>query len=259
MTMMGADLTYGPGNYDVPWLRSLMGLPKEEQLAMMNNHIIEVLKHYPNQISIWRVANEFRKSSDPDVKDIYARTIGNDYVELAFQTAREHAPDAILIYNENSNETRDGYYYQHTLQVVNGLKAKGLIDGVGLQMHIFHPEQALSKDKIIATMQSYELPVYITEFDVDLIRLKGTPQDRYARQAEIYRTVTDACLESGVCKGIYLWESFGDNYNWLERMSGDWRFGSNADATLFFDDMTPKPAYYAVLQSLFEHIAWVGE
>lgn len=131
---------------------------------------------------------------------------------------------------------------RRTHEIVTRLKSKGLIDGVGLEMHLDGTKQ-FTKQDVIATMKSYGVPVYVTEIDVDLAHVPGTREERYAHQAQVYGNMLAACLESGVCKSFAVW-GIGDKYSWLERNS------SNADATLFDDELNPKPAYLALLDIL---------
>ncbi|MBI4790137.1 MAG: endo-1,4-beta-xylanase [Chloroflexi bacterium] len=147
-----------------------------------------------------------------------------------------------MIFNSGDNETSDGKMTPVTREIVQRLKAKGLIDGVGLEMHLDGMMQYTKAD-VIATMKSYGLPVYITEIDVGLKNVPGTPEERYARQAQVYGDMFAACVESGMCKSYAVW-GIGDKYSWLERES------RNADATLYDDNLNPKAAYFAVREFL---------
>jgi endo-1,4-beta-xylanase len=174
--------------------------------------------------------------------DVFYKKFGFDYIDLAFQIARETDPSAKLIYNAGDNETSAAPTTQQTRLIVDRLRAKGLIDGVGLEMHL-DATQTYDKEDVITTMKSYGVPVHVTEIDVDLTNVKGAQEERYARQAQVYGDMLSACLESGVCKSFSVW-GIGDKNSWLERES------SNADPTLFDDNLNPKPAYFAILNAL---------
>lgn len=96
--------------------------------------------------------------------------------------------------------------------------------------------------------------MYVTELDVNLMNVKGSPQNRYLKQAQIYKKITEACFESEVCKGIVTW-GVGDSNSWLELLDIPSISSLDADPTLFYDDLSQKPSYYAVLQALYQHVS----
>jgi endo-1,4-beta-xylanase len=65
------------------------------------------------------------------------------------------------------------------------------------------------------------------------------------REAEIYRGVVRACLQSPGCTAIQTW-GFTDRYSWI----GSHTKGKRGAALLFDRAYHPKPAYDAVLQEL---------
>jgi endo-1,4-beta-xylanase len=188
--------------------------------------------------------------------DILWRIIGPEYIDLAFQAAREADPNAILIFNDSQNHISDGLLTKQSQDIVSRLKPKGLIDGVGLQMHIMqYSNQTLpQKQDMINTMRGYGLPVYITEFDINLTWISGTKEEKYRKQATIARDVVGACLESGVCKSITFW-GFADAQSWLKNKDLKNTGGSeNADPLPIGENDQPKPFYYAVLQAFAEYL-----
>jgi endo-1,4-beta-xylanase len=93
--------------------------------------------------------------------------------------------------------------------------------------------------------------LYITELDVDMSQVPGSAEERNEIQARIYREVVEACFESGVCQQIWFWDVY-DKYSWLdEERGGD----PKADPTMFNDFLQPKPAYYAVFDTLQNKIS----
>lgn len=129
------------------------------------------------------------------------------------------------------------------------LNKLGLIDGVGLEMHIdaSHPPK---KEDVLQTMKMYGVPVYITEMDVDMRNVGGSPEEKNALQARIYKEVLEAFLESGVGKSFSLWE-MGDKFSWLEYPETNYT-SKDANPTVFGDSLDPKPAYFALLQTLIK-------
>ena len=92
-------------------------------------------------------------------------------------------------------------------------------------------------------MQSYGLPIHVTELDVDLGNLLVAKEERYAKQAQVYKDILSACIESGVCES-YSSCGLGDKFSWLMRYS------ALADPAPFDNNLNPKPGYFALLEAL---------
>ncbi len=222
-------------------------LTRDELNKIMQNHITQVVSHYKGQISQWVVMN--RPYVNPyKLVNISAAPLDYDYLVLAFQTARENDPSAILLYDDTPIFSSSAQETQR--ETIARLKSKGLIDGVSLRMYL-EPNGPLTKQDVVARMKGYGLPVYVTEFGVDLsgIAVAGTTDDVYAAQAKVYRVMLDACLESGVCKSFTIsairtgYSAYGTLYRCLP------------DPAAFDDDLYPKPAYFAMIDAFCSALA----
>lgn len=247
LEIRGHALVY-PG-LSVNWL-DYGNFSDEQLLAILRNHIIQIMTRYKGQIHQWVVVNEpylfpYRQN------DIFYQHFGYDYIEFAFQVAREADSSAILIYNDVNNHCSNSETTTLTQKIVKRLKSKDLIDGVGLQMHL-DGNNLPNKQEVISSMRSYGVPVHVTEFDVDSRDLPGTQEERFTRQAETYRDMLEACFESGVCESFTVW-GIGDKFSWLERSFDSSIISPDADPTPFNDDFQPKPAYFALLEILSEY------
>ena len=202
------------------------------------------MSHYKGQVRSYTVVNE---ASEPSI--FWNRHVGPEYVEIAFQTAREADPDAVLIYNDSGHETARLPKSNQVFNLVKSLKAKDLVDAVGFQMHILgepdsyiDPRTPPTKEELLEQMSRYGdmgVKVFITELDVDTGKLSGTKEEKWSKQAEIYGTVVEACLESsGICKDINMW-GISD----IDAWRGEAPF-------LYTASNQPKPAYFAVLDIL---------
>ena len=234
---------------DTPkWISDLSQIELKE---FLNAVITKVMNHYSGKISQYVVVNEpYIIPYRPD--DPFHKVLGDEYILEAFRIARNSNPSALLLYNDTDNHLSNGMTTALTRRIVRKLKDEGLIDGVGIQMHFGWTSRFLTeedKDDLIRTLKAYGVPVYVTELDMDISSLSGTQESRMLRQAEMYKSVIDAVLVSGVCQSISFW-GIGDKFSWLEIMLGR----ENADPTLFDDSLKPKPAYYAVRSALFEHL-----
>jgi endo-1,4-beta-xylanase len=134
-----------------------------------------------------------------------AGVTGWDWVIWAFQKARLYMPNVKLLLNDygiiNDNSATTSY-----LQIINLLKDRGLIDGIGVQGHRFELESADTNivkgnlDRLAAT----GLPVYISEFDLGNLGNAGTPDDN--QQLQLYQKVFPVLWEHPAVKGITIWD-----------------------------------------------------
>jgi len=240
MLTRGQALLYGRNNFQyTKWLKG-MSFPQSEIQSIIKNHITNVMNHYKGRIDEWVVVNEVG-DNDPYL------TMFPDYVQFAFQTAEEIDPNAKLIYNFPISDLMS--VHQAELDEFNRIAAKNKI--FGIQSHI-DGSNPVDKDTMIKVLKQYGVPIAITELDINMKDFRGSPEEKLLRQAQLYQTIVSAVLESGVCNSISFWES-GDKFSWLEDMSrytpGS-RYSPDADGTLFFDDLTPKPSLYAVRLAL---------
>ena len=219
----------------------------DELSAILQAHVGQVVEHFRGQMREWVVVNEPYRSPGREA-DLFYNSLGWNYVTTAFQAARAADPSALLIFNDTDNHTLEGWTTPQTWRLVRHLKTLGLVDGVGLQMHL-DASAPPAKEAVIAAMRSYGVPVYVTEFDVDLTHVGGAQSDRESLQAAVYRDMLEACLESGVCLSFTVW-GIGDKYSWLEEHQSL----PNADPTMYDDQLEPKPAYFAVYDALLRYV-----
>lgn len=234
--------------YNVPdWLvQSSLG--REDIVNAVRTFIYTTMDHYKGVIGQYTILNE--PTHDIGSGGYLYQVLGPEFTTLPFQLAREANPDATLILNETRNHAYAEPNTASTRRIAETLKSQGLVDAVGLQMHLLQcPGQIPPQENdVVDTMRSYALPVYVTELDVNLTAVPIEDQvERYEFQARIYTSVINAVLKSGVCKGISFWGD-RDTYSWLEP---DPVCGSRrADPVLWDDLYKPKPAYWAVWDAL---------
>jgi GH35 family endo-1,4-beta-xylanase len=243
----------------------LGNLSPDEMTASMTEHIEYLASRYRGAVQEVVVVNEpyykgplFSGSGSFTRPDVLYEELGKDYLVTAFATARESfGPGVELIYNDTANHSPiygpNGCYTQITQKNVALLAQQGLVDFVGMQMHIdaAHPPSA---DEVIAAVKEYSVPVVITELDVRLDSLpKGTSDtEKQKIQARLYARAIGAAVESGQVKEISIGEA-GDKYSWF----GQWMNSPDAHATPFDDQFHPKIAYYAMLKELFRQIGLI--
>jgi len=183
-----------------------------------------------------------------------------DYVEAAFTFARAAAPSAKLCYNEYGAEGL-GVKSDKVFALATNLTRKGLLDCVGLQMHISVDSYPAFADVSanIARLVALGLDVHVTEMDVRCApAADGTicGAARLAAQADIYAGMLGACLANakptapsgrGGCKSFETW-GFTDRHTWL------WDFQNPKHLDMqplpFDGNYNAKPAYAAMLATL---------
>jgi endo-1,4-beta-xylanase len=222
---------------------------------LLQEHITTVMKHYAGRVFAWDVVNE-ALNENGSVKDspwynqpgIGLAEKDAAYIEQAFRWAHEADPQALLFYNENGgeglNRKSDAIY-----AMVKDFKGRGVpIDGVGLQMHIATLDfDAAAVASNIARLAGLGLQVHITELDVSLPSDSNgvATREDLLRQAEVYRGVVRACLQSPGCTAIQTW-GFTDKYSWI----GSHTHGTRGAALPFDRAYKPKPAYDAMLEEV---------
>jgi len=252
MKVRGHCLVWGRDNPE--WLTQNHFI-RRQLSRLLREHINRVMKHYENQVFAWDVVNE-ALDEDGKLRDsiwynqpgIGLSSKGTAYIERVFRWAHRADPHALLFYNEAEgeglNRKSDAIY-----GMVSDFKRRKVpIDGVGLQMHVPMLEAnipAIAEN--ISRLTALGVQVHITELDVSLpLEPDGSvrPAD-LVRQAEVYRGIVRACLQSSGCTAIQTW-GFTDKYSWIGSHSHRTR-----GAALPFDQAyQPKAAYRAIWEEL---------
>jgi endo-1,4-beta-xylanase len=204
------------------WVQSLSGTALR---SAMVNHITQLATHYKGQIYSWDVVNEaFSDNGDGSRRSSNLQNTGNDWIEVAFNTARAADPAAKLCYNDYNTDGQNAKS-NAVFAMVQDFKARGVpIDCVGFQSH-FNSASPVPSD-YQANLQRFAnlgVDVQITELD---IAGSGTAQ------ANSFATVVKACLAVTRCDGISVWGI---------RDSDSWRA---SDTPLLFDANGNKKASY---------------
>ncbi|MCX5402248.1 endo-1,4-beta-xylanase [Streptomyces sp. NBC_00102] len=209
------------------WMQSLSGSSLRQA---MNDHINGVMAHFKGKIAQWDVVNEaFADGNSGGRRDSNLQRTGNDWIEVAFRTARAADPSAKLCYNDYNIENWNWAKTQGVYNMVKDFKSRGVpIDCVGFQSHFNSGSPYDSNFR--TTLQNFAalgVDVAVTELDI-----QGASSTTYAN-------VVNDCLAVSRCLGITVWGV---------RDSDSWRSG---DAPLLFNnDGSKKSAYNAVLNAL---------
>lgn len=236
---------------------------RDTMFKVMKTHITTVMSHFKGKIHEWDIVNEavardsagMRLGTGTSSSFWSLRTDAAnhnwDFVDSAYAYARLADSSAFLVYNDYDCEGM-GRKSDLVYALVSRLKAKGLIDGVGLQCHFYVPgtstgsNGAFSPGEMAANLKRLAdlgLRISLTEID---FRLPTPPTSAHlAAQRDAYETLLGICLANPNCKNFFLW-GLNDGSSWIPG-----QYAGQGAPLLFDDGFNPKPAYTG-LQTAFQ-------
>lgn len=223
----------------------------EELRSILRKHITTVVGRYAGRIQQWDVANEIFDGEGKlrTEENIWIRELGPGIIADAFRWAHEADPKAKLFFNdygvEDVNAKSDAYY----ALVKELLKQRVPVDGFSSQAHL--STRYGFPGGLEASLRRFDelgLETAITELDVRMdLPEGGEPTDaQLEQQADYYQQALSACLAVKDCNSFTIW-GFTDKYSWVPVF-----FEGEGSATVMTDDLTRKPAYFALRSTLKE-------
>jgi len=195
----------------------ITALDQPAQRAAVENWIKLVGERYPKMDFVDVVNEPIRAPADYRAALGGEGATGWDWVVTSFELARKYCtPGTRLIINEY-NVLQDNGVTDRYIGLINVLKSRGLVDGVGIQGHYFEfrsdtraaNQYVYSVTTLKANLDriaALGLPIYITEFDVD------EPDD--AIQLAQYQIYFPLFWNHPAVKGITFWGYIeGDVWN----------------------------------------------
>lgn len=235
---------------------------KDNAQKFLVDHIRTVGGRFKGKIHSWDVVNEaiwirdgrpdgFRSSSQ------WFQMLGPSYLDLAFRTAREADPKALLTYNdygiEHDNDD-DGKKRAAVFALLRRMKADNVpIDALGIQSHIAAGKDDFSTGvrELLDGAKALGLQVFITELDVndDAVATNDTAE-RDKIVAEVYRSYLTTGLEGSEVKAVLTWGA-SDKNTWLNNgIKFRGQHPERLQRPLPFDpDYAPAPAFFAMRDS----------
>src|SRR6187399_3621539 len=177
----------------------LSGLGTTQQRAEVEEWIRLACLRYPNTWAI-DVVNEPIKTPLPWKAALGGDgSTGWDWVITAFQIARNNCPNAKLLINEYGTEN-DPPVRATYKNIINLLKTRNLIDGIGIQAHYFNIDN-MNRAAVTSMLDDYAtlgLDVFASELDI-----VGPGGD--AGQLAKYQDVFPGFWEHNAVKGVTIW------------------------------------------------------
>ena len=232
---------------------------KDNARQILTGHIKTVAGHYAGKLHSWDVVNEAidTKSGRPDGlrKSPWLELVGPDYIEVAFRTAREADPAALLTYNDYGieSDTHDQIEKRgQVLALVRRMKAQGVpIDAVGVQSHLTagDPAPGAGLREFVRELRRMNLQVFVTEMDVNEHKLEGSEAQRDAAVAQVYKDYVAMMTAEPNVSAVLTW-GITDRYTWLDGTKYARPDGKPQRCLPFDADYQPAPAFFALRDAL---------
>ncbi|KAK0658697.1 family 10 putative glycoside hydrolase [Cercophora samala] len=202
---------------------------RDQLTRVIQEHIRTVGGRYKGKIYHWDVINEMFNEDGSLRNSVFSRVLGESFVKIAFDAARETDPSAKLYINDyNLDQPNYAKVTRGMVANVNKWLSQGIpIDGIGTQGHLQSGQgNGLAQTiKVLAATNVKE--VAVTELDIQ------------NNNSNDYVAVTRGCLEEPKCVAITVWGV---------RDQDSWRPQGNP--LLFDSNYNAKANYNAIVQLL---------
>ena len=239
------------------WLDSTV--TSQNAANIFTTHIRTVVSRYKGRIHSWDVVNEAIRPEHHNHHDlttsIWLTNIGEDYLDLAYRTAADADPNALLTYNDFDLETdqpEQEKKREAILALLHRMKKKGTpIHAIGVQAHL-RTYAGLPTfnglNRFLKQIEKLNLQVYVTELDVDDSSLPADIPERDRLVAEHYQSFLTNILRQPNLKAVLTW-CLSDRDSWLQGFRP--RPDRLPQRPLPFDaDLHAKLAFFALRDAL---------
>jgi endo-1,4-beta-xylanase len=240
------------------WLTD--GMFDADQLtAIMYAQIDGVMGHYAGKFPYWDVVNEAVDNASGSWSfrsTVWHDTIGDDFIDLAFQHARMTDPNAKLLYNDYNIEQKGNGKADYVFNMVSSMKSRGIpIDAIGFQGHYFIEPDGTTKNGVpdmqaiadnMARYNDIGVEVHITECDFRV----GKPLSDMKTQVQnkFYADLLQVCINAPNCSHFTVW-GLSDLDSWVPGTFPDYDY-----AHLWDNMLMPKPDYFAMSDVFAQYV-----
>ena len=232
---------------------------KDNARQFLTQHIQTVAGRYAGKIHSWDVVNEAIDihSGRPDGlrKTPWLELIGPDYPDLAYRTARQADPGALLTYNDYAIETDSPDQRakrEQVMRLLRGFKERGVpIDAIGVQSHLSATDPLPGEGLrcFVRELHRMNLQVFVTEMDVNESKLEGSVEERDAAVASIYKRHATMMLAEPNVTALLTW-GITDRYTWLNGEKWARPDGSPQRCLPLDADYHPTAAFFALRDAI---------
>ena len=229
---------------------------------MLIDHITKVAGHYAGKMHSWDVVNEAVHLEDGNSESLrnspWLEFLGPDYIDLAFRTAAEADPQALLVYNENdlwSDAPKGEAKKTVVLKLLEDLKSRGTpVQAFGMQCHLRgHQMDEVNPKKLrafLANVADLDLKIIISELDVRDHRLPEDIDVRDRLVAKAYEDFLSVVLDEPAVIAVMTW-GLSDRDTWLSKHAP--RKDGLPVRTLPLDDQLNRKLAWNAIARAFDH------
>ena len=235
------------------WVEALTSAPAVTEAV--TRHVETVMRRYRGRIASWDVVNEpFEYDAAELRQSVFMKHLGEQYIDLAFRTAKAVDPTAELVLNE-THLYKQGEVYaakrKAVIDLVDRLQSRGVpFDAVGVQGHVRPGLDKIDHEAFAAfcgDLKKRGLSILLTELDASckfVDRLPGfTPADYAPPLAELISIASG----SGKLGAVIFW---GLSPHSLKPNEEGTDAACRYRINLFDDQLAPLPTFDAVKSAL---------
>jgi endo-1,4-beta-xylanase len=233
---------------------------------LLHQHITTEVSRYRGRIWQWDVLNEMFTDSNPsqlNPNDFWISHLGAGIIADAFRWAHAADPEALLCYNDYNIAGEDGSNakFNAALTMVQNLRNQKVpIDCVGDQGHLdlqfgFNPTlmtqdlQAYGRLGLKVAITEADVRTFVETTDSDQTPIVSPTEPNPSHTADPagadwYTGMLQSCLAVKACISFTVW-GFADAESWIPGT-----FKGEGDADLYDVNLSPKPQYTALQQTL---------
>lgn len=205
------------------WFKSTVN--SRNAAKILENHIQTVVKRYAGKIHSWDVVNEAINLADGRSDGLritpWLKSLGTNYIDLAFRLTHAADPSALLVYNDyglDYDTPKHEAKRTAILKFLERLRANGTpIHALGIQAHLSPGEHKFNAEKLrqfLRNVASLGLKIMITEMDVKDKKLPVDIKIRDRIIAGVYEDYLSTVLDERAVTTVITW-GLSDRYSWL--------------------------------------------